>query len=159
MMMKKFKNNTQPVSRVRSLLQSEIVEVTGCTEPASVVFAFLTARRHLKKSFDPLTARATLTASSEVLRNASTAVVPFLNRTGLRTVVAAGLSSKAAPALAAGLAFDDGADLVQITRLMRSVSQVLRDLKCYGARASCGRKAEQVLRVVLAEVKAGTYVR
>lgn len=95
MMMKKFKNNTHPVSRVRSLLQSEIVEVTGCTEPASVAFAFLTARRHLKKSFDPLTARATLTASSEMLRNASTAVLPFLNRRGLRTVVAAGLSSRA----------------------------------------------------------------
>lgn len=75
-------------------LRSEIVEVAGCTEPASVAFAFLTARRHLKSSFDPLTAKASLTASSEVLRNASTAVVPFLNRRGLRVVVAAGLSSK-----------------------------------------------------------------
>ena len=335
------------------MLCSEIVEVTGCTEPASVAYAFLTARRQLKRSFDPLTAKATLTASSEVLRNASTAVVPFLNRRGLRVVAAAGLSAKtdtynlfphidqritrillrrrswlkvgrvarqkgvyvkavlstpeesvsvvieghhdeirsishngkmlfraspkrrrsvsmaeiravvvqrdrrlediardiivrqvrgnpalplskrvaslirarmcgstspimtivgsgnhgillgvplyelyrkhgtqilpavllslltvshmtgkrsrisedcglatkAAPALAAGLAFAGGADLAQITRLMRSVSRSLCHLECHGARASCGRKAEQVLRVVMKEVKAGTHVR
>ena len=83
------------IDRIRKQLSSEIVEVTGCTEPASVAFAFLTARRHLKGPFDPLTAKATLAASSEVLRNASTAVVPFLNRRGLRVVVAAGLSAKA----------------------------------------------------------------
>lgn len=350
-MTKREKSSMKLISRSQSLLQSEIVEVTGCTEPASVAFAFLTARRHLKDPFDPRIARATLAASPEVLRNASTAVVPFLNRRGLRTVVAAGLSSKAdqfnlfpgierrmarallrrkgwlnvgrsapqrgvyvkavlstptesvsvvmeghhdeirtisrngktifrarpnrqrplrmaeilavvarrdhrlealardfitrqvrgdparplaervaalvrermcgaalpvmtvvgsgnhgillgvpfyelyrkhgprilpaallsllavihmtgkrsrisedcglatkaAPALAAGLAFAQGADLAQITRVMCSVSEALRDLKCYGARASCGRKAEQVLRVVLAEVKAGTH--
>lgn len=82
------------ISAVRRFLQSEIVEVTGCTEPASVAYAFLVARRHLKGSFDPLTAKATLTASSEVLRNASTAVVPLLRRRGLRVVVAAGLSAR-----------------------------------------------------------------
>ena len=92
--MKKRENSMELVSRSVSLLQSEIVEVTGCTEPASVAFAFLTARRHLKGAFDPLKAKATLTASREVLRNASTAVVPFLNRRGLRTVVAAGLSAR-----------------------------------------------------------------
>ena len=78
-----------------NLLRTEIVQVTGCTEPASVAYAFLTARRRLTKPFDPLTITATLAASLEVLRNASTAVVPFLNRRGLRTVVAVGLSSRA----------------------------------------------------------------
>lgn len=76
------------------MLRSEIVEVTGCTEPASVAFAFLCARRHLNGPFDPVSVRADLAASPEVLRNASTAVVPFLHRRGLRTVVAAGLSSR-----------------------------------------------------------------
>lgn len=339
------------MSEIRSLLRSEIVEVTGCTEPASVAFAFLRARRHLKGPFDPRRVKAQLYASPEVLRNASTAVVPFLNRRGLRTVVAAGLSSsadqfnlfpgidrritrvllgrrswlkverlaqhqgiyvkavlftptesvsvviqgrhdevraishngktvfrspphrqqwmsvleimkavtkrdrpleevarefivrqvrgdpaqplperiaalirarmcgagspvmtvtgsgnhgillgvpfyelyrkhgrrilpaavfsllavihmtgkrsrisadcglatKAAPALAAGLALAQGANLAQITRLMRSVSQTLRNLKCSGAWASCGSKAGQVLGVVLAKAKAGTH--
>jgi len=333
------------------LLQSEIVEVTGCTEPASVALAFRHARRHLIGRFDPASVHAHLSASPAVLRNASTAVVPFLNRRGLRTVVAAGLSSrsdqfdlfpgiekglarvllrrrswlkvtrmagtkgvyvkavlstpaesvtvvikgrhddiraisrngqtlsrtpaqrpqrismpeiviavgkrdqqlekiardfiirqvrgdpaqslpervaalvrarmcgssspvmtitgsgnhgillgvpfyelyrkhgrrilpaavfsllavihmtgkqsrisadcglatKAAPALAAGLAFAQGANLLQITRLMRSVSQTVPVLKCSGARASCGRKARQVLGVVLAELRAGTH--
>ena len=343
--------NTRTVPEVCSLLHSEIVEVTGCTEPASVAFAFLRARRHLNGQFDPRTVKAQLYASPEVLRNASTAVVPFLSRRGLRTVVAAGLSSradqfnlfpgidrritrmllrrrswlevgriaqhqgiyvkavlftptesvavviqgrhdeiraishngktifrspphrqqsiripeimtmvakrdhrlediarefivqqvrgdpaqplpeqiaalirarmcgsrspvmtvtgsgnhgillgvpfydlyrkhgkcilpaalfsllavihmtgkrsrisadcglatKAAPALAAGLALAQGANLAQITRLMRSVSQALRNLKCAGAWASCGKKAEQVFGVVLVEVKAGAY--
>ncbi len=84
------------IAHMAQLLKTEIVEVTGCTEPASVAFAFLTARRQLKKPFDPLTVTARLAASHEVLRNASTAVVPFLKRRGLRTVVAAGLSSTAA---------------------------------------------------------------
>jgi L-cysteine desulfidase len=339
------------VSEIRSLLQSEIVEVAGCTEPASVAFAFLRARRHLNGPFDPRSVKAQLYASAEVLRNASTAVIPLLNRRGLRTVVAAGLSSKAdqfnlfpgidqrithillrrrswlkvgrtaqhqgiyvkavlltptesvsvviqgrhdevrtishngktifrspphrqpsirmpqimqavakrdrrmeevarefivqqvrgdpaqplperiaalirarmcgssspvmtvtgsgnhgillgvpfyelyrkhgrrilpaalfsllavihmtgkrsrisadcglatkaAPALAAGLAFAQGANLAQITRVMRSVSQTVPILKCSGARASCGRKARQVLGMVLAEVEAGTH--
>jgi len=76
-------------------LREEIVQVTGGTEPVSVAFAFLTARRHLRSAFDPLKVTARLTASAEVLRNASTAVTPFLNRRGLRAVVAAGLASKA----------------------------------------------------------------
>lgn len=88
----------EPVIELRQivrLLRSEIIGVAGCTEPASVAFAFLIARRHLKGPFDPRTATARLVASREVLRNAATAVVPFLNRRGLRTVVAAGLSSRA----------------------------------------------------------------
>jgi L-cysteine desulfidase len=81
--------------QISDLLCAELVEVTGCTEPASVAFAFLCARRHMSKPPDPMTIQAQLYASSEVLRNASTAIVPFLKRKGLRAVVAAGLSSRA----------------------------------------------------------------
>ena len=86
---------TWRLSELHALLQSEIVQVTGCTEPATVAYALLTARRHLKDPFDPSTARVVLTATPEVLRNAGTAVVPFLNRRGLRVVAAAGLASTA----------------------------------------------------------------
>jgi L-cysteine desulfidase len=81
--------------QVNDLLGAEILEVTGCTEPASVAFGFLCARRHLRKPLDPMTARAQLYSTFDVLRNASTAIVPFLKRRGLRAVVAAGLSSTA----------------------------------------------------------------
>lgn len=89
------KSSSASIWKARRLLSSEIVQVTGCTEPASVAFAFMMASRHLRSPFDPRTGKAWLSASAEVLRNASTAVVPFLNRRGLRVVVAAGLSSKA----------------------------------------------------------------
>ncbi len=81
--------------QIERLLRAEIVQVAGCTEPASVAYAFLIARRKLGRAFDPLTAKARLYASPDVMRNASTAVVPFLRRRGLRTVAAAGLSSRA----------------------------------------------------------------
>ncbi len=85
----------QTVQDIKKLLSLEILQVTGCTEPVSVAYAFRTARRHLSVSFDPATCKARLTASPEVLRNASTAMIPFLNRRGLRTAVAAGLSARA----------------------------------------------------------------
>ena len=52
-----------------------------------------------------------------------------------------GLATKAAPALAAGLAFAKGEDLTNIRQVMREVEQRLQDMRCYGARASCGNKA------------------
>jgi L-cysteine desulfidase len=77
------------LASARKLLNEEIVRVTGCTEPASVAYAFMMARRNLTGRFDPQTIRAELIGSREVLRNASTAVVPFcIRRRGLRTVVA-----------------------------------------------------------------------
>lgn len=79
--------------QINDVLRAETVEVTGCTEPASVAFAFLRARLQLRQPLDPMTMRARLDASSDVLRNASTAMVPFLYRRGLRAVVAAGLPS------------------------------------------------------------------
>ena len=80
---------------VRALLRSEILRAAGCTEPASVAYAFMKARRMLGRAGRPKSARLTLEASPEVLRNAATAVVPYLNRRGLRAVVAAGLTSRA----------------------------------------------------------------
>ncbi|HPA79078.1 MAG TPA: L-serine ammonia-lyase, iron-sulfur-dependent, subunit alpha, partial [Kiritimatiellia bacterium] len=81
--------------KIEELLRSEIVQVMGCTEPASVAFAFATARKYLQKPFDLRSFSARLTATSDILRNASTAVVPRLNKRGLRTVAAAGLSASA----------------------------------------------------------------
>jgi L-cysteine desulfidase len=81
--------------RINDSLCAEIVEVTGCTEPASVAFAFRRARLQLRQPLDPMTLQVRLDASSGVLRNASTAMVPFLKRRGLRAVVAAGLSATA----------------------------------------------------------------
>jgi L-cysteine desulfidase len=81
--------------QINDLLCAEILAVTGCTEPASVAFAFRRARLQLRQPLDPMTVQARLDASSEVLRNASTAMVPFLKRRGLCAVVAAGLSSTA----------------------------------------------------------------
>ena len=76
------------------MLRSEILQVAGCTEPASVAYAFMKARRTLKEHGDPQAARLTLETTPEVLRNAATAVVPYLNRRGLRAVVAAGLNAR-----------------------------------------------------------------
>lgn len=83
------------IENVERLLREEIVRVVGCTEPASVAFALAHAQHLLGVPFDPRTMRAELALSCDVMRNASTAVVPFLNQRGLRTVAAAGLSSAA----------------------------------------------------------------
>jgi L-cysteine desulfidase len=90
-----IENAMTTLRQINNLLAAEILEVTGCTEPASVAFAFLCARRHLRNPLNPKTARARLYSTSDVLRNASTAIVPFLKRRGLRSVVAAGLSAAA----------------------------------------------------------------
>ena len=94
-----------------------------------------------------------------ILPAALFSLLAVIHMTGKRSRISeeCGLATKAAPALAAGLALAQGADLAQITRLMRSVSQTLRNLKCSGAWASCGSKAEQVFGVVLGEVEARTH--
>jgi L-cysteine desulfidase len=94
-----------------------------------------------------------------ILPAALFSLLAVIHMTGKRNRISeeCGLATKAAPALAAGLAFAQGANLAEITRAMRSVSCKLRHMKCSGALPSCGRKAEQVLEVVLVEVKAGTH--
>ncbi len=77
------------------LLQGEIVQVVGCTEPAAVAYAFRTLVRHLPADPDPNTFRAELRISQDVFRNASTAVVPHLKVRGILAAAAAGLASRA----------------------------------------------------------------
>lgn len=74
-----------------TLLSAEIVPVVGCTEPASIAFALGASRRQLGPSFDPASPRVELRLSRDVRRNASTAVIPFVRRRGLKAVAAAGL--------------------------------------------------------------------
>lgn len=75
------------------LFRAEIAEVVGCTEPAAIAYAVQYAKRYLKRSFKPDTVRVMLRLSPEVLRNASTAVVPVINRKGIKAAVTAGLLS------------------------------------------------------------------
>ena len=77
------------------LLQSEIVQVVGCTEPAAVAYAFRTLVRHLPRKPAPRTFRVELRLSQDAFRNASTAVVPRLKTRGILAAAAAGLASRA----------------------------------------------------------------
>lgn len=59
-----------------------------------------------------------------------------------------GLATKAAPALAAGMAFMQGADPGTIRRLLREIPSRLLPMPCPGACPSCGNKAKQCLQAV-----------
>ncbi len=77
------------------LLREELRTVTGCTEPAAIAYAVQCAKRHLSRTIGPERVRVALRLSPEVLRNASTAVVPGIGRRGIRAAVVAGLLSSA----------------------------------------------------------------
>jgi L-cysteine desulfidase len=77
------------------LLQGEIVQVVGCTEPAAIAFAFRTLVRHLPVASAPGDLRAALHMSRDAFRNASTAVVPHLKVPGILAAAAAGCASRA----------------------------------------------------------------
>ena len=77
------------------LLQSEIVQVVGCTEPAAVAYAFRLLVRQLPRKPVPGSFRAELRLSQDAFRNASTAVVPRLKTRGILAAAAAGLASRA----------------------------------------------------------------
>ncbi len=77
------------------LLQGEIVQVVGCTEPAAVAYAFRTLVRHLPRKPNPAAFRAELRLSQDAFRNASTAVVPRLKTRGILAAAAAGIASRA----------------------------------------------------------------
>lgn len=62
-----------------------------------------------------------------------------------------GLAVKAAPALAAGLAYARGWTLAEIKRVMERVRRRLKNMDCRGALPSCGRKAARALRVAREE--------
>ena len=65
-----------------------------------------------------------------------------------------GLATKAAPALAAGLAFARGASPAEIRRIFREIPARLAGLTCEGAEPACGRKARRAFRAVAAQVLA-----
>ena len=75
------------------LLRDEIAAVVGCTEPAAIAHAVQCARRHLSGHPIPEQIRVTASLSPEVLRNASTAVVPVIGKRGVREAVVAGFYS------------------------------------------------------------------
>ena len=77
------------------LLQSEIVQVVGCTEPAAIGYAFRILARRLPRKPDPRSFRAELRLSQDAFRNASTAVVPRMKTRGILAAAAAGLASRA----------------------------------------------------------------
>lgn len=77
------------------LLQGEIVQVVGCTEPAAIGYALRTLARHLPQRPTPAAFRVELRLSSDTFRNASTAVVPRLKTRGILAAAAAGLASRA----------------------------------------------------------------
>lgn len=77
------------------LLQAEIVQVVGCTEPAAIAYALRTLVRHTQAPPSPETFRAELRISVDARRNATTAVVPRLKQPGIHAAAAAGLASRA----------------------------------------------------------------
>ncbi len=77
------------------LLQGEIVQVVGCTEPAAIAYAFRTLARRLPRPPAPGSFRAELRLSRDAFRNASTAVVPRLKIRGILAAASAGLASRA----------------------------------------------------------------
>jgi len=86
-------------------------------------------------------------------------LLAVIHMTGKRSRISeeCGLAIKAAPALAAGMAFAFGANLAKIKRVIDSVSRALCGLKCHGARASCGKKAERAMQVVLRYARASSH--
>ena len=58
-----------------------------------------------------------------------------------------GLATKAAPALAAGLAFARGAGPAEIQRIFREIPARLAGLTCEGAEPACGRKARRAFQI------------
>ncbi|MDD2241336.1 MAG: L-serine ammonia-lyase, iron-sulfur-dependent, subunit alpha [Kiritimatiellae bacterium] len=65
-----------------------------------------------------------------------------------RLAAECGLATKAAPALAAGLAFARGASARDIRELFRDIPARLAPMPCDGAEPACGDKARQALRAI-----------
>lgn len=77
-----------------SLLKSEMCEVRGCTEPASIAFACACAISELKEhniKIDPGKVAVSVRVSRDVYRNASTVKVPVLKIKGVKAAVVCGL--------------------------------------------------------------------
>ena len=72
----------------------------------------------------------------------------YLSNKNDRLSSTCGLATKAAPALAAGLAFARGATPAEVRRIFREVPARLAGLACEGAEPACGRKARRAFRAV-----------
>ncbi len=100
----------------------------------------------------------------ELLRQRGEAALPaavvalltqcWLTRRRKRISDSCGLATKAAPALAAGLAYAAGGGSRALATALRVVPRHLDGMRCPGALPSCGRKAQQALRAVRAAVRA-----
>lgn len=89
--------NKKIIDAYASLLKSEMREVAGCTEPASIAFACSGAIKVLKrknKKVNPLNVSVKLKVSRDVYRNTSTVKVPFLKIKGAKAAVSCGLFSE-----------------------------------------------------------------
>jgi len=81
------------INKWEQLILSETVEVVGCTEPAAIAFAYAKINQYLTEKLDPQKIKAQLFLSSDVFRNASTAGIPAINKTGIAPAVALGIFS------------------------------------------------------------------
>ncbi len=83
----------------REILESEIKEVVGCTEPASVAFAFARAVKLFRDNFSRgkflHDFKAEVVVSRDVFRNISTVKVPVIKLKGIAPPVACGIYTKA----------------------------------------------------------------
>jgi len=83
------------MQKVVKLLEQEIKEVVGCTEPACIAFAFskassiLKAKTGVKEFSGRMKAKAYL--SQDIYRNASTVKIPVLKLRGIKPAVACGI--------------------------------------------------------------------
>ncbi len=80
------------------LLKSEIKEVVGCTEPASIAYAVARARatvgQNISEEFDPARLKVILALSHDVNRNVSTVNVPVIREKGAKAAAACGLYAR-----------------------------------------------------------------
>ncbi len=84
------------MKKIEELIKYEIKEVVGCTEPASIAFAFSNAIRVFQTKFGEIdlnNIQGELKVSDEVYRNASTVKVPVLKMKGILPAAVAGLFS------------------------------------------------------------------
>ena len=84
------------MKKIEELVRNEIKGVVGCTEPASIAFAFSNAVRIFRTEFGTLNLenfQGNLKVSNEVYRNASTVKVPVLKEKGILPAAAMGVFS------------------------------------------------------------------
>jgi len=79
------------ISEIEKLIQREVKPVVGCTEPASIAYAFSIAKKNLKAKLKDFKAEVFL--SKDVYRNASTVFTPVVKKVGIKYAIASGILS------------------------------------------------------------------